>query len=79
MEIPQNVKAHLGLTDREKSFAITSEINTFVWPGSDLRPFEKDGVRDIYFGKIPQILHAAIKAGILVHAKAQKLKSTPRD
>lgn len=79
VEIPTNVKNRLGLTDREKSFAITSEINTFLWPGPDLRPFERNGTKDIYFGRIPQRLHAQIKDGILSHAKARKLKTTSRN
>jgi len=79
VEIPHRIKNRLGLTDRDKSYAITSEINVFVWPGPDLRPFEKDGKKDIYFGQIPGNLLIRIRDEVLGHAKTQRLKTTPRD
>jgi len=79
VEIPHQVKNHLGLLDRDKSYAITSEINSFVWPGPDLRPFEKASKKDIYFGQLPGTLLLKIKDGILAHTKTHSLKTTSRD
>lgn len=37
--LPAPVKQRLGL-DGERSWVITSEVNVFTWPGSDLRPID---------------------------------------
>lgn len=79
VEIPHKVKNHLGLVDRDKSYAVTSEVNTFVWPGPDLRPFEKQDRKDVYFGQLPGALFIQIRDKVLAHAKAGKLSNTPRD
>ena len=36
IEVPQAIKAHLGLDD-ERSWIVVAEGNEFVWPGYDLR------------------------------------------
>jgi hypothetical protein len=41
MEIPLAVKRRLGL-DEARSWAVVSEVNRFVWPGSHLRPVSRD-------------------------------------
>ena len=35
LEIPQPVKARLGL-DHERSWIVLTELNEFIWPGPDL-------------------------------------------
>ena len=51
VEIPPRVKAHLGL-DGERSWVILEEVNTFTWPGFDLRPIRRGETR-IDYGLLP--------------------------
>lgn len=76
IEIPFNVKSHLGLDD-EKSWAIISEVNSFTWPGFDLRPIK--GTSDKYdYGFLPPALFAKIKSNIFELIKQRRTKITPR-
>lgn len=76
MEVPVKVKRHLGLDD-EPCWIILTELNSFNWPGYDLRPIPGNGERCDY-GMIPKALLEAIKQGILEQDKAAR-KTTPRD
>src|SRR5450432_1366797 len=53
VEMPPNVKRHLGLTDRDHSYIMTTEINRFTWPGPYIRPFESKGRMEVCLGQIP--------------------------
>lgn len=77
IEIPPKVKQYLGLDD-EKSWAIIDEINSFTWPGFDLRPIKGETDRFDY-GFLPPKLFEQIKINILELAKKRKLKTTSRD
>lgn len=48
VEIPAATKDRLGL-DPERSWVIVSEVNTFQWPGYDLRPVP-GGARSFAYG-----------------------------
>lgn len=51
IEIPLSIKRHLGLDD-DPSWVIVDEVNTFAWPGFDLRPIR--GSKDRYvYGFLP--------------------------
>ena len=53
LEIPAKVKTRLRLDDR-RSWIVTDEVNTFTWPGPDLRPAHpNDSMPDIAFGYLP--------------------------
>lgn len=51
MELPLRVKEHLGL-DSDRSWVILEEVNTFAWPGLDLRPVRRGNSR-IDYGLLP--------------------------
>jgi len=79
VEMPLTVKHHLGLTDRDRSYIMTTEINTFTWPGPDIRPFERAGKVEICYGQIPRKLLQQVKDSMISNIRSHKLKTTPRD
>ena len=76
IEIPQRVKAHLGL-DAEKSWVILDEVNQFTWPGFDLRLIPKTKRYD--YGFLPPRLFEQIKTGILDLILKRRAKIVNRD
>lgn len=77
--IPQRVKAHLGLIDRDHSYIMTTEVNRFTWPGPDLRPLEIKGRVDVVYGRIPEHLLDAVKESMITNIERHKLKQISRD
>ena len=65
IELPQNIKRHLGL-DQERSWIMITEVNRFIWPGPDIRPIGDDG--DPLFGTLPDWFFLKLR-----EAFAQKL------
>ena len=51
--LPAAVKTALGL-DREASWICVDELNSFAWPGYDLRPVP--GTNEISYGALPRPL-----------------------
>lgn len=72
--MPANVKRDLGL-DRDRSWIVIDEVNSFRWPGPDLRVVG-DGTP--YYGAIPDWLFADVRAGVGARAQRGKLKLTSR-
>eukprot|EP01030_Chromulinospumella_sphaerica_P011437 gene11437-11231_t len=66
-ELPAAAKARLGLDD-QRSWAIASDLNRFVWPGVDLRPVRRGG-EDVAFGFLPRGMVEALRARILTLAR----------
>jgi hypothetical protein len=62
VELPALVKQQLRL-DRARSWAVTDELNRFVWPGHDLRVRSDEPSRFDY-GFLPPALFRQIRAGI---------------
>jgi hypothetical protein len=60
VELPANVKRDLGL-DRERSWIVTSEVNSFRWPGPDVRLLDDDTP---FYGAIPDWLFARVRASV---------------
>jgi hypothetical protein len=52
IEMPQALKAHLGLDDLP-SWIVLTETNDFIWPGVDLRPIPGAVPRRFHFGMLP--------------------------
>ena len=65
IELPQDIKRHLGL-DQERSWIVMTEVNRFIWPGPDIRPIGDDG--DPLFGALPEWFFLKLR-----EAFAQKL------
>lgn len=76
VELPPRVKARIGL-DAERSWVIVDEVNSFVWPGFDLRPAR--GKSGIVYGILPSRLFDRITARLRERAKAQRIAFVPRD
>ncbi|MBL8643638.1 MAG: type II toxin-antitoxin system PemK/MazF family toxin [Rhodospirillaceae bacterium] len=77
VEIPAHVCRALGL-DGEQQWLRTEELNSFAWPGFDLRPIP--GTQGRYdYGMLPQELFEKLKQAILARDTAQRRKITPRD
>jgi len=74
VEMPANVKRDLGL-DRERSWIMTSEVNSFRWPGPDVRVVG-DGTP--YYGAIPDWLFLRVRESIGVWAGRRKMRVTRR-
>jgi hypothetical protein len=81
IEIPAVVKRHLGLDDAA-SFIVATELNVFVWPGSDLRPIrrarsEEEGV-PCWYGYLPRGLFGALKQAIDGNARGERMRMVKR-
>jgi len=68
LEIPANICRSLGLDDA-RHWLRFDELNSFLWPGYDLRP--RPGGRYDY-GMLPRALFEALRQGIL---EAQRKKA----
>jgi len=75
VEIPANVKKHLGL-DRERSWIIVTELNRFIWPGPDVRPAPDS--ESPFYDALPDWLFERVRHGMLRLAEAGRLNVTKR-
>ncbi|MFC3579693.1 type II toxin-antitoxin system PemK/MazF family toxin [Sphingomonas hylomeconis] len=60
VEMPATVKRDLGL-DRDRSWIVTSEVNSFRWPGPDVRVLD-DGTP--FYGAIPDWLLLRVRESV---------------
>lgn len=80
VEVSPVVKERLGL-DEQASWVVTDELNTFVWPGPDLRPIGKSHGPDsdnCYYGYIPNTLLRKITNGIGENRAEHRLRLVKR-
>lgn len=63
IEVPPRVKEHLGL-DGQRSWVIVTDLNSFFWPGFDLRPIPNAARGTFAYGFLPPKLHRQIAAKI---------------
>jgi hypothetical protein len=76
IEIPLNVKRHLGLDDA-RSWIMISEGNEFLWPGYDLRKLPRTDRYD--YGFLPPRLFDQVRDAFQAWRRAGKAKETTRD
>jgi len=76
VEIPSATKARLRL-DSERSWIIASDLNSFVWPGVDLRPTRRGGSHYGY-GLLPRELYRALRDKVLMLARTGRAALTAR-
>ncbi len=50
---PQDVKYRLGLDDAP-SWIVTTEANSFIWPGPDIRPVPGRTPTTMIYGRVPE-------------------------
>ena len=77
LEIPPRVCSALGL-DKQRQWLRIEELNSFMWPGFDLRPIP--GTKGRYeYGMLPRELFEALKQAILIRNNTERTKTLNRD
>ncbi|OQW71469.1 MAG: hypothetical protein BVN33_15280 [Proteobacteria bacterium ST_bin13] len=74
IEMPANVKRDLGL-DRDRSWVMTNEINSFRWPGPDVRVLDNGTP---FYGAVPDWLFLRVQEGVGVWAARREIQVTRR-
>jgi hypothetical protein len=64
VEIPAELKRHLGLDDA-RSWIVVTETNDFLWPGPDLRPISGADVSRFHYGTLPPRFFAHVRDKII--------------
>lgn len=70
IEIPMQVKRHLGLDDR-RSWIVVTEGNEFIWPGYDLRRLPSTDRYDYGFLP-PRLFNLVVKAFLNNHRRGRR-------
>jgi hypothetical protein len=55
IEMPRAVKRTLGLDDTP-AWIVTTETNSFIWPGPDVRPIPSRPAGTMIYGRVPEAL-----------------------
>ena len=76
IEIPQAVRAHLGL-DHDRSWVIVSECNIDSWPSPDLRQIPGQPGKFAY-GHIPPRLFKIIRDAFVNEYRAKRVRQVTR-
>ncbi|WP_205245741.1 hypothetical protein [Devosia naphthalenivorans] len=74
VELPSRVKSIMRLDD-DASWIVTSEMNRFVWPGTDLvpaYPARVDRPSQWHWGILPQDIFEKVRAEILMSRQAHE-------
>lgn len=77
IEIPPDVCRTLGL-DSQRQWLRLDQLNSFVWPGFDLRPIP-DQPASYSYGMLPRDLFERLRDGILKLHRARKVREISRD
>lgn len=77
VEIPSVTKERLGL-DFERSWIVVSELNTFTWPGPDLRPQIPGNPASVAYGTLPPGLFRIVRERFLAVREAGRLAAVRR-
>lgn len=75
--LPPDTKRALGLDDTP-SWVVTTEANSFVWPGPDIRPVPGRKPYSPFYGRIPAPLLAKVARSYLANRNRQKARMIPR-
>ena len=75
IEVPANVKRLVSL-DSARSWIVTTELNSFIWPGPDIRisPASRNPIIDA----VPDWLFFKVRDAILQRSRAGQLDITSR-
>jgi len=77
IEIPADTKRRLGLDD-QRSWIILTELNSFVWPGPDIRPVPAKSPATIAYGLLPAGLFRNIRDQLLANHAAGRVRQVRR-
>ena len=75
VEIPSETKRRLGL-DADRSWIVVSEVNSFTWPGPDLRPVSRGRWA---YGLLPAGLFGIVRSRLLASSGRRRLAEVERD
>lgn len=79
VEIPVQTKQRLRL-DQQRSWIIADELNTFTWPGPDVRLIDrKDTERGISYGYLSNKITRQLVEAVREQIKSGKTKAVNRD
>jgi hypothetical protein len=67
----------LGLDD-QRQWIIAAEINTFTWPGPDLRPLPGKGPESVILGMLPQRTRNALADRLRELARTRRVRHVRR-
>ena len=76
--MPPATKARLGLDD-DPSWIVTDELNSFVWPGPDIRPVNLRESRDFVYGQLPEGLLNDVVRQAREHVRAGRARRVHRE
>jgi hypothetical protein len=76
IEVPMPVCRSLGLVG-DRHWIRVDELNSFGWPGFDIRPEPRTGRVD--YGMIPRALYEQVRRRILERNEFKKVRRVPRD
>ena len=78
IEIPPQIKAHLGLDD-QPSWIVVSEVNGFIWPGPDLRRVAGSDPPRFDYGVLPPGFFRKVRDQLLAEYTARRVQAVPRN
>jgi len=71
VELPPATKARLRL-DSKRSWIVVSEVNSFIWPGPDLRERPGQGPESVAYGMLPPAVFTMVKQRFFAHLRARR-------
>ncbi|MBK1870949.1 plasmid maintenance toxin (PemK-like) [Taklimakanibacter albus] len=76
VELPSATKLALGLDD-VPSWIVTTEANSFIWPGRDIRPVPGRKPSSPFYGRIPATSLARVARSYLDNRERQRARIVP--
>ncbi len=77
LEIPRATCRRVGL-DGERQWIVASELNSFLWPGPDLRPLPGQGAASVVMGLLPAKLSAMLNERLQARIVQRRIAITAR-
>lgn len=77
VEIPEATRRRVGL-DAERQWIVLTDLNSFLWPGPDLRPTPGKGAASVVMGLLPEKLSALLNQRLQALLRARRVAITSR-
>ncbi len=77
LEVPHATCRRVGL-DGERQWIVVSELNSFLWPGPDLRPLAGQGTASVIMGLLPAKLSAMLNERLQARIVQRRIAITAR-
>lgn len=77
IEVPPKTRNRLGL-DGDRQWVVLSELNSFLWPGPDLRPAQGQAPESVIIGELPAALSTLINTRLQERIRARVVSITTR-